>query len=219
MRNAPSPSPRGTPESRIALYSEALVGLLEDKFFDVAFGNPDPQPYRLGWFTEDAPKLDLYFGPSLPEEEIKKLGCDRRDVEVQARVFTDDARKLTGLRAIRESELFEGFDVETSEEGGTVFHDVFFRVPRPHTANRVRNTLVRFAAALEKAGFRNTRPLEFDWMAEVDLGSLDFAEHDASVQVMRMEAEEEAHGPNVDVTQAKQAIDRILEGKGREPKK
>lgn len=36
----------------------------------------------MGWFTESVPNLDLYFGRSLPDEEIEKLGHDVRDVEI-----------------------------------------------------------------------------------------------------------------------------------------
>lgn len=69
MLTPKSPDPRGTPEARIALYLEAMLGLLENKFFDVVFGNPDPQAYRIGWCTEDIPNLDLYVGRSLAKEK------------------------------------------------------------------------------------------------------------------------------------------------------
>ncbi|MDQ1344347.1 MAG: hypothetical protein QG650_1068 [Patescibacteria group bacterium] len=205
---------RGTPEDRAELYKEAIGRTFEERFFDIAFGNPDPQFYRIGWLTEDIPHIDLYIGRSLPEEEIQKLGHDRRDVEINAMIHTENAWKLAGLEAIGESGIFEDFSIENEEDGGRPYRNLYFRIQRPHTSGRIRNTLLKLAAALEKAGFRNNGQLKFDWIKAVDMNDFGFAEHDSSVQVMRMEAEEEAHGPEINVSQAKQAIAKILEKRG-----
>lgn len=90
-------------ENRPKFYREAIRDVFEDKFFDYVLGNPDPQPFRVGWLTEGIPELDLYFGRGLTEEEIRELGYDKRDIEVIARVVTDDEWKLAGLRAIKEA--------------------------------------------------------------------------------------------------------------------
>lgn len=48
-------------ENRPKFYREAIRDVFEDKFFDYVFGNPDPQPFRIGWLTEGVSDLDLYF--------------------------------------------------------------------------------------------------------------------------------------------------------------
>lgn len=225
----PSLDNRGTPEERAVYYKYAISGVFESPFFDVVFGNPDPQCYRIGWFTKEIPHVDLYVSPSLSEEEIRKLGYDRREVEIHASVVGASEWQVSGLKAIAESKAFEGFsfDIETVEltEGeteedaaagkplGTVeYRNVSFRISRPHTAGKIRNTLFKFALALEKVGFRNIRPLDFDWIEAVKKDEFDFQSKSASDLVGEMERKEEEDEERscADTTQARQTLDRIM---------
>lgn len=219
--------PFGPSESgydRYRFYEETLEAVFEDKFFDYVFGNPDPQPFRIKWLTEGMSDLDLYVGRGLTEEEIEKLGKDHRDIEVIARVTTDDPWKLAGLRAIREAGVLEKFAVEELEfteeplvESGKIARNVYFKIPYPCEYPEIRKTLYKFAMVLEKIGFRNNGTIEFDWMEAVQGNEFALAEHLASSEVERMETEEEeslrkarATGTEIDLTQAKQALEKIL---------
>lgn len=208
---------------RLRFYQESVDGVFEDKFFDVVFGNPDPQPFRIDWLTEGVSEIDLYFGQGLTEEEIGKLGHDRREIEVIARVTTNDPQKLAGLRAIKAAGVFEGFAIldfdfmeEYEKSTDRMNRNVFFRIPHPCSYKDIRKAFYKFAAVLEKAGFRNNGHIVFDWMDAVNMNEFSFAEHDASFQVERMQeiekAQEEAaaQGNGIDVTQAKQALENIF---------
>ena len=105
---------------------------------------------------------------------------------------------------------FEGFAVEEETDGEILFRSVFFKIPYPYTSGKIRKALLNFAVALEKAGFRNNGQLDFNWIEAVDMNDFAFAEHDASIQVARIEEEERAHGDRIDLTQAREAIGRIL---------
>lgn len=176
------------------------------------------------WLTEGVSELDLYVGRGLTEEEIEKIGEDRRDVEVIARVTTDDAWKLAGLRAIKEAGVLEKFAVEELEfteeplaESGKIARNVYFKIPYPCKYSEIRKALYKFAMVLEKIGFRNNGTIEFDWMEAVQGNEFAFAEYLASSEVERMEREEaeslrnaRAAGTEIDLTQAKQALERIF---------
>lgn len=220
---------RGTQEERTDFYKYAISGVFEDSFFDVVFGNPDPQCFRIGWFTKEIPHVDLYVSPSLSEEEIRKLGCDRREVEIHASVMDASEWQVSGLSAIAQSKAFDGFSFDTEivklTEGeteadansgkvlGTVeFRNIYFRIARPHTAGKIRIALLKFALVLEKAGFRNTLPLDFDWIEAVKMDEFDFQAKSASDLVGEMERKEEEEETRscADTTQARQTLDRIM---------
>lgn len=203
--------------NRPKFYREAIRDVFEDKFFDYVLGNPDPQPFRVGWLTEGVNELDLYFGRGLTEEEIEKIGRDQRDIEVIARVTTDDQWKLAGLRAIKEAGVLANFAVEELEfteepigESGKISRNVYFKIPYPCKYSDIRKALYKFAMLLEKIGFRNSGAIDFNWMEGVQENDFAFAEYHAASEVERMEAEEASHGKGLDVTQAKQAIENIF---------
>lgn len=211
-------------DNRPRFYREAIRDAFEDKFFDFVFGNPDPQPFRVNWLTEGVNELDLYFGRGLTDEEIQEIGQDRRDIEVIARVTTDDQWKLAGLRAIKEAGVLEKFAVEELEfteepigESGKTARNVYFKIPYPCKYSDIRKALYKFAMLLEKIGFRNNGAIDFNWMEGVQENEFAFAEYQASAQVERMEQEEtealqkaRASGTEIDLTQAKQALENIM---------
>lgn len=211
-------------DNRPRFYREAILDAFEDKFFDYVFGNPDPQPFRVNWLTEGVNELDLYFGRGLTDEEIDEIGHDKRDIEVIARVTTDDQWRLAGLRAIKEAGVLEKFAVEELEfteepigESGKTARNVYFKIPYPCKYSDIRRTLYKFAMLLEKIGFRNNGVIDFNWMEGIQENEFAFAEYHASAQVERMEAEEaealrkaRATGTEIDLTQAKQALENIM---------
>ncbi len=211
-------------ENRPKFYREAIEDAFEDKFFDFVFGNPDPQPFRVRWLTEGVNELDLYFGRGLTDEEIQEIGQDRRDIEVIARVTTDDQWKLAGLRAIREAGVLEKFAVEELEfteepigESGKTARNVYFKIPYPCKYSDIRKALYKFVMLLEKIGFRNNGVIDFNWMEGVQENDVAFAEYRASSEIERMEEQEaealaraRATGTEIDLTQAKQALENIM---------
>lgn len=211
-------------DNRPRFYREAIRDIFEDKFFDYVFGNPDPQPFRIGWLTEGVSELDLYFGRGLTDEEIQEIGQDRRDIEVIARVTTDDQWKLAGLRAIKEAGVLADFAVEELEfteepigESEKIARNVYFKIPYPCKYSDIRKALYKFAMLLEKIGFHNSGAIDFNWMEGVQSNEFAFAEYQASAQVERMEEEEAASlrnaraaGTEIDLTQAKQALENIM---------
>ena len=211
-------------DNRPRFYREAIDDVFEDKFFDYVFGNPDPQPFRIKWMTEGVSELDFYVGRGLTHEEIEKVGSDRRDIEVIARVTTDDPWKLAGLRAIKEAGVLQKFAVEELEfteepleESGKIARNVYFKIPYPCKYSEIRKALYKFAMLLEKIGFRNNGVIEFDWMDGVMANEFAFADYLASSEVERMEADEAASlrnaratGTEIDLTQAKQALENIM---------
>ena len=210
--------------NRQRFYREAILDAFEDKFFDFVFGNPDPQPFRIKWLTEGVNELDLYFGRGLTDEEIQEIGQDRRDIEVIARVTTEDPWKLAGLRAIKEAGVLEKFAVEELEfseepigESGKIARNVYFKIPYPCKYSDIRKALYKFTMLLEKIGFRNNGVIDFNWMEGIQENEFAFAEYQASAQVERMEQEEtealqkaRASGTEIDLTQAKQALEKIF---------
>ena len=118
--------------------------------------------------------------------------------------------ELAGLRVMERTGVFEGFAIEEETEGEIVFRSVFFKIPYPYTSGKIRKALLNFAVELEKAGFRNNGQLDFNWIEAVDMNDFAFAEHDASMQLARIEEEEHVHGDRIDLTQAKEAIGKIL---------
>ncbi|MFZ3232328.1 MAG: hypothetical protein WA194_02135 [Patescibacteria group bacterium] len=211
-------------DNRPKFYREAIRDAFEDKFFDYVLGNPDPQPFRVGWLTEGVSDLDLYFGRGLTDEEIQEIGQERRDIEVIARVTTDDPWKLAGLRAIKEAGVLANFAVEELEfteepigESGKTARNVYFKIPYPCKYSDIRKALYKFAMLLEKIGFRNNGVVDFNWMESVQENDVAFAEYHASAEIERMEEREaealaraRATGTEIDLTQAKQAIENIM---------
>lgn len=87
---------------------------------------------------------------------------------------------------------------------------MFFRIPYPCKYSDIRKALFKFVLVLEKIGFRNNGAIDFNWMESVNENEYAFAEYRASAQVERMEEEESAHGSDIDLSQAKQALENIL---------
>lgn len=117
-----------------------------------------------------------------------------------------------------------GFAVEELEfteepvgESGKTARNVYFKIPHPCKYSDIRNALLKFAMVLEKIGFRNNGAIDFNWMDAVQQNEFAFAEYQASAQVERMEEEEaeslrraRATGTEIDLTQAKQALENIM---------
>ena len=109
------------------------------------------------------------------------------------------------------------FNEEPIGESGKIARNVYFKIPHPCKYSDIRKALLKFAMVLEKIGFRNNGAIDFNWTEAVQANEFAFADYRASSMVERMEQEEadnlrqaRAAGTEIDLTQAKQALENIM---------
>lgn len=139
----------------------------------------------------------------------KEVRSPDRTVEISALVETDDPWKLAGLESLATTGKFRDFAIVEETESGKTYRTVFFRVAADRTGSVLREALLELAKEFERIGFRNNGILVVKGET-LELGDGEFVETDAEEEVRAIEAEEARTGETIDVTQARQAVERIL---------